>query len=924
MVDEEGKALLVNYPRRIVLAPFNFHERVRAVQFSPTGKYFTVSFNKYARIYKTPGLSKTFSPFVLVREHYGHKEDVTCVDWSSDGGLLLTGSKDSTARLRPAALGSAQHFKTRVESERYMVTLAGHRDQVIGAFFNQNNRVVFTVAKDGALFAWRYTPNVSKTADLSSDSSASNDDGDAANTGKSHEDEELMGSSSGESSGTESDESDEDSDSVVPEKKTRIRRMKTQIANGRWSLFGKFFFWTTEHSRVHSVKFHKASSLLVVGFANGVFGLYDLGNIERAAQSSQEAILEAVTSDDVQTSVKLTCIQKLSISSRAIDTVAVNNSGEWLAFGISSYGQLLVWEWQSERYILKQQGHLHQMTSMSYSPEGQYVATGGQDGKIKVWNTSSGFCFVTLKDHSGPITDVQFSPKGHVIVSSSNDGTVRAFDMIRYRNFRTMTSPKPTQFSCVAVDPSGELVAAGSLTDFSVYVWSLQTGKLLDVLDGHEGPVTTIKFSPQNPQLATGSWDSTVKIWELYAGANAAVESFKHSADLTAIAYRPDGKQICAATLDGNLVFWNPLEGSQEGVIEGRRDINAGRGSSDFRSAKNNTSSKYFTCVTYSADGRCVLAGGNSRYVCLYEVSNRILLKKFQISHNLSLEGVLDFLDSRKEGQPQEYESDEEDIRDKTFREEVLPGVQKGDFSKRQNASRIATTEIGFAPSGRQWACATTAGLVIYSLDDQMLFDPYMLDIDITPDTIMETLNDKVWLKALVMALRLNEHAITKKVFTSISASAIKLTAQQLHPIYLQRFLNFLAAHMDTSNSLEFHLAWISALFAFHGQYFKQNSTTLLTSMRHLQKAILKQQQEIQGICDENKYLIQFTKVNLQTQEIQEPEEGPVDEVLAESAVEQKRRRKEKEREEDEMWNMGRLDIPAPKTEGKKRKTSPS
>lgn len=929
VIDEQGQALLVNLPRRIVLAAFNFREKVRSVQFSPTGKYFSVSFGKHVRIYKTPGLNKTFSPFVLVREHYGHKEDVTCADWSSDGSLMLTGSKDSTARLRPAALGSAAQFKTKQESERYMVTLAGHRDQLIGTFFNKNNRVIFTIAKDGAIFAWRYTPNVPKPEDSdesSSHSSSSSDD----------DSDESIESDSGESSGSE-EEDEEDSETQKDSSSSHrangsLRKAKRDIVAGRWSLFGKFFFWTTERARVHSVKFHKASSLMVVGFANGVFGLYDLSNIERAAQSGQEAIFEAAVSEETENpAVKLTCLQKLSISSRAIDTVSINSTGEWLAFGISSYGQLLVWEWQSERYVLKQQGHLHNMTSMCYSPEGQYIATGGLDGKIKVWNASSGFCFVTLKDHTGAVTDLQFSPKGQVIVSASQDGTVRAFDMIRYRNFRTMTSPKSTQFSCVAIDPSGELIAAGSSTDFSVYVWSLQTGKLLDVLDGHEGPVTTLKFSPQNPQLATGSWDATVKIWELYSGVNAAVESLKHSADVTAIAYRPDGKQVCSATLDGNLVFWNPLEGTQECLIEGRKDIMGGRTTADFRTARNNTSSKYFTCVTYSADGRCVLAGGNSRFVCLYEIKNKILLKKFQISHNLSLEGIMDLLDSRKDGKnPEDYDSEEdedprENPKNRTSKNKYeMPGVQAGAFGKRVNALKIATSEIGFAPSGRQWACTTTAGLVIYSLDDQMLFDPYMLDIDITPETILETLSDGIWLKALVMALRLNEYQITKKVFCAIPADAVRLTTQQLHPIYLQRFINFLATHMDGANTLEFHLNWVHGIFTFHGVYLKQNSSALSTSMRHLQKAIMKQQSDIQGICDENRYLLQFTKISTQTKEIDEPEPEDVDEVFAESAVEQKRKKKEKEREEEEFANAGRIDLPPPTTPSngsKKRKT---
>ena len=54
-------------------------------------------------------------------------------------------------------------------------------------------------------------------------------------------------------------------------------------------------------------------------------------------------------------------------------------------------GQLLVWEWQSESYVLKQQGHFNSMVSLAYSPDGQYIVTGGDDGKVRAGCILSGW-----------------------------------------------------------------------------------------------------------------------------------------------------------------------------------------------------------------------------------------------------------------------------------------------------------------------------------------------------------------------------------------------------------------------------------------------------------------------------------------------------------------------------------------------------
>jgi periodic tryptophan protein 2 len=84
----------------------------------------------------------------------------------------------------------------------------------------------------------------------------------------------------------------------------------------------------------------------------------------------------------------------------------------------------------------------------------------------------------------------------------------------RYCTFKTLTTPAPVQFLCLAVNPSGEVVAAGAADPFHIYVWNLQTGKLLDVLTGHPGPVCDLVFQSNSGMLASVPWDGTVKLKE--------------------------------------------------------------------------------------------------------------------------------------------------------------------------------------------------------------------------------------------------------------------------------------------------------------------------------------------------------------------------------------------------------------------------
>jgi periodic tryptophan protein 2 len=600
VVDVQNYCLLINFHRGIVLHRHRFKHAVRTIEFSPNNRYIAVSCGKHVQVWHAPNhLRKEFAPLILHRTYTGQSEDITCLCWSSDSTVLCAGSRDTTARIW-----------TLQTTRNYMpTTLSGHRSALVGVHLvasdkssdNHAQRRIdscYSISQDGAMVTWEclYDQVEAMHAENSEggEEHVQVDDADATDyfTG-------TTAAAAGPLQAPEDDHVDQ----------------AHALVKARWKIKSRHFF-QQEGTDVTCCSFNTDTQLLVVGFSSGLFGLYELPTVSN--------------------------IHTLSVGSgQYIQTCVLNKSGDWLALGCPSSQQLLVWEWRSETYVLKQRGHAYGMRCMAYSPDGVVICTGGEDGKLKLWNATSGFCYVTLEQsHTAPITSVVFA-KSSVVLSASLDGTVRAHDLHRYRTFKTLTTPTPVQFLSLAVDPSGEIVTAGTTDPFHIYVWNLQTAKLMDVLTGHEGPVCALTFQSSGGILASASWDGSVKFWDLYK-QNVPTESVQHTSDVVCVAFRPDGKELCTGTIGGLLSFWNVEDAKLKFEIDGRRDIAGGRKMNDRRTADNNASSRYFTSVCYSADGSCVLAGGNSKYVCIYEVSQQMLLKKFQVTFNRSLDGVLD------------------------------------------------------------------------------------------------------------------------------------------------------------------------------------------------------------------------------------------------------------------------------------------
>ena len=111
----------------------------------------------------------------------------------------------------------------------------------------------------------------------------------------------------------------------------------------------------------------------------------------------------------------------------------------------------------------------------------------------------------------------------------------------------------------VAFSPDGTRLASGS-TDTTVRLWDTTGDGDWVTLQKHTGPTNVLAFSPDGKMLASGSTDKTVQLWDTTTGEPLATLT-GHINGITALAFSPDGQTLVSGGTDGTIRFWKTATG---------------------------------------------------------------------------------------------------------------------------------------------------------------------------------------------------------------------------------------------------------------------------------------------------------------------------------------------------------------------------
>ncbi|NEO84853.1 MAG: WD40 repeat domain-containing protein [Spirulina sp. SIO3F2] len=228
-----------------------------------------------------------------------------------------------------------------------------------------------------------------------------------------------------------------------------------------------------------------------------------------------------------------------------------------ISSGGKNDSQVVVWNWQSGKRNQRDRAQGSGIESFALSANGEWLVTTGADRYIHFWEMPEGKFTHTLNVDFYNLLSIVISPDDRLLVSGGLEG-IRLWDLQNRRSLSTLARFLPV--TELAMHPDGTQLASGTIQG-TIQLWDLTTGDRQQTWQAHEDTIQALAFTPDGAGLVTVGQDEIIYLWETTTGNLS--QAFEHPpGSVGAIALHPS-EPFLVASIQNRLYLWNWLTGEQ-------------------------------------------------------------------------------------------------------------------------------------------------------------------------------------------------------------------------------------------------------------------------------------------------------------------------------------------------------------------------